>query len=138
MSDVSSDPDWLAAKEIIEKDLSYKLQGAFMEVHRELGPGFREETYKRALLIELRRRNLNFETEKAIPVRYHDEIIDEYRLDLLVEGKIIVELKAVPQLHPRFEAQLLSYLRAAQIKLGYLVNFGSDHLTMQRVLNPAL
>ncbi|MBN1476053.1 GxxExxY protein [Candidatus Sumerlaeota bacterium] len=125
-------------KDLIEKDLSYRLQGAMMEVFNRLDPGFREETYKRALQSELRVRGIAFECERPIPISYRDEIIDEYRLDLLIEGRIIVELKAVPELHPRFEAQLLSYLKAAELELGYLVNFGSEKLIMKRILNPRL
>ena len=76
------------------------------------------------------------EVEKSIPIAYRGEVIDEYRLDLLVEGKIVVEIKAVSEIHPRFEAQVLSYLKASGLKLGYLVNFGTDKLLMQRLVNP--
>lgn len=124
--------------EIIEKDLSYRLQGAMMEVYNQLGPGFREETYKQALIRELIIRGIPHEVEQPIPIHYRGEKIDEYRLDLLIESRIIVELKAVSELHPRFEAQLLSYLKAARLKLGYLVNFGSDQLVMKRIVNPHL
>ena len=109
-----------------------------MEVYNHLGPGFREETYRRALTRELGIRAISFQTEKPIPVTYAGEVIDEYRLDLIVEDRVIVELKAVAELHPRFEAQLLSCIRAACIELGYLVNFGSDRLVMKRILNPHL
>ncbi len=124
--------------ELIEKDLSYRLQGAMMEVHFRLGPGFREETYRQALMRELSVRQIKFETEKTIDVCYSGDVIDQYRLDLLVEGKIIVEMKAVSEIHSRFEAQILSYLRAANLELGYLVNFGVEKLAMKRILNPHL
>jgi GxxExxY protein len=120
--------------EIVEKELSYALQGALMEVFNRLGPGFREETYKRALVVELSARGIPYEVEKSILIRYRGDVIDEYHLDLVIDGKIIVELKAVSEIHPRFEAQLLSYLKASGLRLGYLVNFGSDRLFMKRLL----
>ena len=107
-----------------------------MEVYNTLGPGFREETYKKALIEELKRQKIRFDIEYPIQIIYKDKSIDEYRLDMVVEGKIIVELKAVNEMHPRFEAQLLSYLKASGLKLGLLVNFGSDELEIKRFLNP--
>lgn len=106
-----------------------------MEVYNALGPGFREESYRQALTRELTAREITFDTERSIPVFYCGSQVDTYRLDLIVEDLIIAELKAVAELHPRFEAQLLSYLRAANLELGYLVNFGSDQLVMRRILN---
>ena len=81
---------------------------------------------------ELQTQGIPFETEKVIDITYAGEIIDEYRLDLVVDGKIILELKAVDNLHTSHEAQLLSYLKASGLRLGLLVNFGSDKLQIVR------
>jgi GxxExxY protein len=97
---------------ILYKELGYQVQGALRAVYFSLGPGFREQTYQRAVMKELERRGLSFEAEKAIEITYAGEMIDEYRLDLVVDGRIILELKAVDSLHPRHEAQVLSYLKA--------------------------
>lgn len=94
---------------IVYKELGYRVQGALRAVYFSLGPGFREHTYQRAVMKELQTRGIPFETEKVIEITYAGETIDEYKLDLVVDGKIIVELKAVDDLHPRHEAQLLSH-----------------------------
>ena len=107
-----------------------------MRVYNELGPGFREETYKKALIKEFGKNNISVNAEKVIPIKYDGEIIDEYRLDLVVFDKIILELKAVSEMHPMFQAQLLSYLKASGLVLGLLVNFGADKLYIKRLVNP--
>jgi len=117
---------------IVYKELGYRVQGALRAVYFSLGPGFREQTYQRAVMKELQTQGIPFETEKVIDITYAGEIIDEYRLDLVVDGKIILELKAVDNLHPSHEAQLLSYLKASGLRLGLLVNFGSDKLQIVR------
>jgi GxxExxY protein len=109
-------------------ELGYQVQGALKDVHNTLGPGFREQTYQRAVMKALQTRGIPFETEKVIDITYAGEVIDQYRLDLVVDGKIVLELKAVNELQPRDEAQLLSYLRASGLRLGLLVNFGSNKL----------
>lgn len=107
-----------------------------MNVYNTLGPGFREETYKKALIKEFRDNNIIFNSETTIPIKYKNEIVDEYRLDLVVFEKVILELKAVTEMHPMFEAQLLSYLKASGLVLGLLVNFGTDKLFIKRLVNP--
>jgi GxxExxY protein len=121
--------------ELLYQDLSYRIRGALFEVHGALGPGFREETYKVAVQAELRRLGIPFDREFEIPINYKGEAIDRYRLDLVVDGKVILELKAVDELHPRHEAQLLAYLKASGLRLGLLVNFGSDKLKIIRRVN---
>jgi GxxExxY protein len=120
---------------LIYEELSYQVRDAAYQVHRFLGPGFREETYKRALLNELEYRKIQVEHEKAVPVFYKTRQIDTYRLDLVVEGKIVLELKAVEQFHPTHEAQLLSYLKASGLRVGLLVNFGAEKLQIIRRVN---
>ncbi len=120
---------------LLYEELSYTIRGALMEVYNSLGPGFREETYKLATLAELRRQTIGAVRELEIEVRYKGEIIDKYRIDIVVEDKVILELKAVDQFHPRHRAQLLSYLKASGLRLGLLVNFGADKLEIERIVN---
>ncbi len=122
--------------DLIYKDLTYEIRGCLMEVYNRLGCGFREETYKKAVIEELKCKGVSFSAEYPIQITYRDKIIDEYRLDIIVDGKVILELKAVADMHPRFEAQLLSYLKASGLKIGLLVNFGSDKLFIKRLINP--
>jgi GxxExxY protein len=118
--------------ELLYADLSYEIRGALYDVYNALGPGFREETYKIAVLRELDLRGVLVERELPIEITYKGVPIDRYRLDIVVDQKVILELKAAETLHPRHEAQLLSYLRAAGLRLGMLVNFGSNTLQIVR------
>ena len=120
---------------LIHEEVTYAIRGLLIEVYNALGPGFREETYKTALMVEARRRGLSLAREVPIDVRYAGQIVDSYRLDLVVENKVVLELKAVDELHPRFKAQLLSYLKASGLRVGLLVNFGSERLQVVRVVN---
>ncbi|HRQ66592.1 MAG TPA: GxxExxY protein [Xanthomonadaceae bacterium] len=98
--------------------------GAAIEVHRELGPGLLESTYEACLGVELAARGLAFERQKTLPLVYKGHPVDcGYRLDLLVEDCVAVELKAVEALLPIHEAQLLTYLRLARLNVGLLINF---------------
>ena len=98
--------------------------GAAIAVHRELGPGLLESAYEACLAFELVERGLTVEQQKALPVKYRGVKVDcGYRIDLLVGGKVIIELKAVERLEPIHEAQLLSYLKLSGCKVGLLINF---------------
>ena len=103
--------------------LTEQVIGAAIEVHRALGPGFLEATYGKALAIELRDRGIAFVQESAVSLNYKGELIGEGRLDFLVEDRLIVELKAVDQLHPIHTAQAISYLKVTKHKLALLINF---------------
>jgi GxxExxY protein len=100
-----------------------------MEVHRLCGPGFSEKIYEEALARELSLRGIAFERQKKLAVSYKGSEIGEYFLDLVVEEKIIVELKAVPEILPLHCAQALSYLKASGLRLAIVVNFGGMKLT---------
>ncbi|MCK5564304.1 MAG: GxxExxY protein [Planctomycetes bacterium] len=105
-------------------ELSKKVIGCAIEVHKTLGPGLLESAYQYCLCHELRLNNINFQTEKKLPVIYKGDQLDcGYRIDVLVENEIIVELKSVEQLMPIHEAQILSYMKLANIKQGLLINF---------------
>ena len=101
-------------------------------IRRQLGPGFLEKVYKNAMVVELRKLNLNFETEKLIQVLYDGIVVGEYRTDIIVEGKLILELKAIQELTIANEVQLVNYLTSTGIDDGLLINFGSDKLQFKR------
>jgi len=106
------------------EDLTKEIIGAAIEVHKTIGPGLLEGVYEECLCHELKLRNLSFERQIVVPVTYKDVILDcGYRLDLLVENTVILELKSVDQIHPIFEAQLLTYMRMSQKPVGLLINF---------------
>jgi len=105
-------------------DLSYRVIGLCIEVHRELGPGLLESAYEEALAYELTQAGLAFERQRDMPLSYKGVKLDcGYRLDLVVEGRLIVELKAVNELLPLHHAQLLTYLKLEHRPLGLLINF---------------
>ncbi|HEY4745502.1 MAG TPA: GxxExxY protein [Desulfuromonadaceae bacterium] len=104
-------------------ELTEKIIGCAIEVHRNLGPGLLESVYERALCHEFNERGMHYECQKIIPIDYKGTNLGEFRLDLLVEEKIIVELKAVERDEPVFKAQLLSYLKLTGKQLGLLINF---------------
>ena len=104
-------------------NLTYKINGAIFEVNKVLGIGFMEKVYENALLFELRNMGLNVKAQVPINVKYKSEIVGEYFADIIVEDKIILELKAVDHLDKIHEAQLLNYLNATKYKVGLLVNF---------------
>jgi len=103
--------------------ITEKIIGCAIEVHRNLGPGLLESIYEKALCHELKLNNIQFINQLTIPIIYKDAKLGEHRLDLLVENKIIIELKAVDRFDPVFSAQVLSYLRLTKKKLGLLINF---------------
>ena len=121
--------------ELIHKELSYKIVGAAMEVHRILGPGFLEAVYQSALAHELTLRQIPFEQFKCLSVTYKGKPIGEYEADFVVAGDIILELKAMSTLHPTHEAQAINYLAATGLKLAILLNFGADSLQHKRLIN---
>ncbi len=110
-------------------DLSNRVIGCAIEVHRHLGPGLLESAYEQCLAHELSRNNIGFQLELAQPVRYKDILLDcGYRIDVLVENQIIIELKSVEKLLGIHEAQLLTYMKLAEIKIGLLMNFNVTKL----------
>ena len=104
--------------------ITQTILGGALSVHRALGPGLLESAYEACLAFELAERGLRVERQKALPVRYREVSLDcGYRIDLLVEGKVIIEIKAVEKLNPIHDAQLLSYLKLSGCKVGLLINF---------------
>jgi len=113
-------------------DLTYQINGAIYEVNKELGYGFLEKVYENALLIELTDRGLKAEKQYPIKVSYKDKEVGEYFADIVVEDKVILELKVVEDLQKIHEAQLLNYLKATNFKIGLLVNFTYPKAVIKR------
>jgi GxxExxY protein len=103
-------------------------------VHNELGYGFLEKVYHNSLVIELKRRGLFTEAEKRIEVRYDGQVVGEYFADVVVDNKVIVEVKSADQHNPVFESQILNYLKATGFEVGLIVNFGPSVFIKRMVL----
>lgn len=116
-------------------DLTKKVIGCAMQVHRSLGNGFQEVIYQRALGIEMKTNEINFEREKQMTIYYRDVNIGTRRVDFFVEEKVMVELKAITNLEDVHLAQAMNYLEAYQIEIGLLINFGARSLEFKRVHN---
>jgi len=109
---------------ILEKALTEQIIGAAIEVHRHLGPGLLESAYEECLCHELHLRGLKFERQRPLPLEYKGIKLDcGYRMDIVVEEKVILELKVVDTIAPIHEAQLLTYLRLSGVKIGLIINF---------------
>lgn len=115
--------------------LTGKIIECAITVHKNLGPGFLESIYQTALPMELKKNRLNVDIQKRVPVLYDGKEIGLHILDLVVEGNVIVELKAVKCFNDCHMAQLLSYLKATEIKVGLLLNFSDSVLKIKRVIN---
>lgn len=128
--------DLLAQQEhLIYKSESFKIIGACMEVHNVLGCGFLEAVYQEALAIEFERRRIPFEQEKTLQIHYKEHLLKKsYDADFLCYGKIIVEIKALSELHSSCISQTLNYLKATGFRLGLLVNFGAPSLEFRRII----
>lgn len=120
---------------IIYQELSYQVMGAVFEVHNTLGPGFLESLYEEALAYEFELRGIPFEKQKEIAVRYKGREVGKHRLDFVIDGKIILELKAVSDLTDVFRKQTTSYLKATGLKLGILINFSTPSVDYERIVN---
>ncbi len=119
---------------LLFEELSYAIIGAAMEVHKILGPGYLEQVYENALTHELNLRKACVEPQKKLPVRYKDVEVGFYIADLVVEDKIIVELKAITQLGRIHEAQAINYLTTTGYRLALLINFGRRKLEYKRLV----
>jgi len=115
------------------EELTGKIIGAAVRVHREMGPGYPESIYEEALALEFAASGLAFERQSRVVIRYQNREIGEHRLDLLVEDKVVVELKAVVELQDIFYATLRSYLRATGKPVGLLLNFAAVALQVRRI-----
>jgi GxxExxY protein len=108
----------------LHSEITGEILNAFYDVYNELGYGFLERVYKNALYKELKKRGFDCSTERSIPVYYQGELVGDYYAGIIIEDKIIIELKAIKQILPEHEAQLMNYLRATDAEVGLLLNFG--------------
>ena len=131
MTRTNTDPSML-----VDRDLSSAVIGAFFHVFRVLGHGFLESVYERALLAELRKRGIRADRQVAIQVWYDDTVVGSFRADLLVEGRLVVELKAAARVEPSHRAQLVNYWKSSNLQVGLLLNFGPVP-EFARVVGPA-
>ena len=120
------------------EEITFEIRGAVYDVYKVLGPGLLESVYEEALVYELEQRGLKVERQKQVPIIYKGKVLrTDLRLDLLVEDKVIVELKSVEEMKKVFGKQLLTYLRLMNKRVGLLVNFNTDNIlhAIQRVVN---
>ncbi len=122
-------------RELQYRELTQKIIGCAMKVHSKLGTGFQEVVYQRALDIEIKRENLNCVREKEMKIFYEDKEIGTRRVDFFIEGKVMVELKALTNLESVHLAQALNYLESYGLKVGLLINFGAQSLQFKRIHN---
>ncbi|MBC8382875.1 MAG: GxxExxY protein [Candidatus Cloacimonetes bacterium] len=120
--------------ELIYKDLSYKIVGLAMQAHRELGPGFLEKVYENALMVLFRNEQIQAEQQSSIKVFFQNEIVGNYIADILVEDKIILELKTVDKITDVHKAQAINYLKATGLHLAMIFNFHSQSLEYERIV----
>ena len=109
---------------LIHEELTQKIIGAFFNVYNELGHGFLESVYEEAFCIALAGQNIFYERQRAVPVFFHGRQIGDFRSDILVESKVILELKAIAAIERAHEKQLTNYLKATEIEVGIILNFG--------------
>ena len=116
-------------------DLTKEVIGAAMEVHRNLGAGFLESVYEESLAIEFELRKIKYERQRSVNVIYKGRVAKQFICDFIIEGKVLVELKALKQLSSIEFAQTLNYLKATDLKIGLLINFGEPSLKHKRLAN---
>lgn len=112
-----------------DNEITYEIRGAIYDVYKNLGPGLLESVYEEALVYELEKRGLKVERQKEVPINYDGHVLKtQLRLDLLVENRVIVELKSVKEMQDVFWKQTRTYLRLLNLKVGILVNFNTDNI----------
>ena len=121
--------------QLIEKELSYRVMELCYRVHNHMGAGLLESAYEAAMAVELEYSGIAFEKEKEYPVYYRNQLISKYYADLVVDNRIIPELKAVKKFDGSMEAQIINYLKISGIKVGYLINFRNEKVESKRYIN---
>ena len=124
-----------------DNEITYEIRGAIYDVYKNLGPGLLESVYEEALVYELEKRGMKVERQKEVPIHYDGHVLHtQLRLDLLVEGRVVVELKSVKEMQDVFWKQTRTYLRLLGLKVGLLVNFNTDDIlddSIHRIANNA-
>ena len=119
---------------LLYKELSYKIIGIAMEVHRELGPGFLEKVYENSMMLLLKEKGIEAKQQYPIPVHFKGTKIGEYFADILMDDKVILELKTVDKITNLFRAKAIHYLKATEKKLAIIINFKSEFLQYERIV----
>jgi GxxExxY protein len=119
---------------LIYKEMSYKIVGCAMEVHNELGYGFLEKVYENDLMFELKNKNIEAKNQIPIKVNYKGNIVGDYIADILIEDKVIIELKSVENIIDSHISQTINYLKATGLKLAIIINFGKQKLEYERIV----
>ncbi len=119
---------------LLHEDITYKILGCAFDVYNELGYGFLEKVYENALCVALEEACLEYKTQQPLKVLFHDQCVGDYFADIIVNNKIILELKSTKNIAKEHEAQLLNYLTATGIKLGFIINFGPNKLEHKRII----
>ena len=119
---------------LVYEELTYKIRGALFNVYNQLGPGHKETIYHKALIEELKNQGITFDSERYVPVKYNDTKVGAYKPDLIIDNKIIVELKALPFIGSVEKKQIWNYLKGSEYKLAILVNFGNKGLDIKRII----
>ncbi len=120
---------------LLHKELSYKTVGLAMKVHSSLGGGFLERVYENALAVLLRKEGINFKQQYPLKVYFEGEVVGEYLADIIIEEKVILELKVSEAITPVHKAQAINYLKATKLQLAIILNFGKQSLQYERVVN---
>ena len=120
------------SENMLYRELSYEVMAAVFEVHNTLGPGFLEKVYENALMVEFGLRGIPAEAQKPLVVRFKGVGVGDFNADIVINGKMILELKAVEAFSKAYEAQVLNYLKGTGFKLGVLINFGKERVESKR------
>lgn len=128
---------YISSMEFKHKELSSKIIEAYYNVYNVLGYGFLEKVYENAMMIELKKMGLNALRQQPVTVFYEEHVVGDYFADIIVEGKIILELKAGEKLHIKHKAQLVNYLKATNIEVGLLFNFGPEPQFSRKIFSNA-
>ena len=125
----------MEAEKYLYKDLTYDIIGCAMEVHNALGPGLLEKVYENSLMVLFKEKNIKAEQQYPVPIYFKDYLVGDYYADILVEDKLILELKSTTSFCDAHIAQTLHYLKATDLKLALLINFGCSKLEYKRIIN---
>ena len=120
--------------DLVHKELSYFIVGILFNVYNELGGGYQEKYYQRAIASELRKNNINFKEQVIVPLNYGDTGIGRYYIDFVIDGKIVLEIKVLPRFYSRDIKQVLAYLKSSNLPLGILASFNRQELKFKRIL----
>lgn len=124
--------------DLVEKDLSYQVNGVLFDVYNELGGGYPEKYYQRAISLALQKKGIRFEEQLMVPLDFEGASIGRFFLDFFIESKLVLEIKSAPRLYPRDRKQVLSYLQRHNIQLGILANFHRQELQVKRILRGSI